>query len=83
MIWIQIQFSPFSRLLKITQALRISKVKILIRHFFIFYLFIYLFFFFFENTFTDVVMKVINNLNVAKSCQMHNIPTKAIKMDQL
>ena len=33
MIWIQIQFSLFSTHLKITQALRISKVKSLIRHF--------------------------------------------------
>ena len=51
--------------------------------FFYFLFFYFLFLFFFENTSTDVVMKVINNLNVAKSCQMHNIPTKAIKMDQL
>ena len=27
----------------------------------------------FENTYTDVVMKVINNLNVAKSCQINDI----------
>ena len=36
----------------------------------------------FENTYTDVVMKVINNLNVAKSCQIDNIPTKVIKMNK-
>ena len=36
--------------------------------------------FFFENTYTDVVMKVINNLNVAKSSQINDIPTKVIKM---
>ena len=40
------------------------------------------FFFFFENTYTDVVMKVINNLNVAKSCQINDIPTKLIKMNK-
>ena len=33
-----------------------------------------------ENTYTDVVMKVINNLNVAKSCQINDIPTKVIKI---
>ena len=38
--------------------------------------------FYFENTYTDVVMKVINNLNVAKSCQMNDIPTKVIKMNK-
>ena len=27
-------------------------------------------------------MKVINNLNVAKSCQMNDIPTKVIKMNK-
>ena len=36
----------------------------------------------FENTYTDVVMKVINNLNVAKSCQINDIPTKVIKMNK-
>ena len=36
----------------------------------------------FENTYTDVVMKVINNLNVAKSCQINDIPTKFIKMNK-
>ena len=36
----------------------------------------------FENTYTDVVMKVINNLNVAKSCQISDIPTKVIKMNK-
>ena len=35
-----------------------------------------------ENTYSDVVMKVINNLNVAKSCQMNDIPTKVIKMNK-
>ena len=34
----------------------------------------------FENTYTDVVMKVINNLNAVKSCQINDIPTKVIKM---
>ena len=33
-----------------------------------------------ENTYTDVVMKVINNLNVVKTCQVNYIPTKVIKM---
>ena len=51
---------------------KISKVKYLIR----------LFFFFFENTYIDVVKKVINNLNVAKSCQMNDILTKNIKMNK-
>ena len=32
-IWIQIQFSPLSRLLKVTQAFRIPKVQSLIWHF--------------------------------------------------
>ena len=36
----------------------------------------------FENTYTDVVVKVINNLNVAKSCQMNDIPTKVIKINK-
>ena len=36
----------------------------------------------FENTYTDVVMKVINNLNVAKSFQINDIPTKIIKMNK-
>ena len=36
----------------------------------------------FENTYTDVVMKVINNLNVTKSCQINDIPTKVIKMNK-
>ena len=36
----------------------------------------------FENTYTDVVMKVINNLIVAKSCQINDIPTKVIKMNK-
>ena len=36
----------------------------------------------FENTYTDVVMKVVNNLNVARSCQINVIPTKFIKMDK-
>ena len=35
-----------------------------------------------KNTYTDVVMKVINNLNLAKSCQINNIPTKVIKMNK-
>ena len=34
----------------------------------------------FENTYTDIVMKVINNLNVAKKCQVSDIPTKVIKI---
>ena len=33
----------------------------------------------FKNTYTDVVMKVVNNLNVAKTCQVNDIPTKVIK----
>ena len=36
----------------------------------------------FENTCTDVVMKVINNLNVAKSCQINDIPTEVIKINK-
>ena len=36
----------------------------------------------FEDTYTDVVMKVINNLNVAKSYQINDIPTKVIKMNR-
>ena len=36
----------------------------------------------FENTYTDVEMKVINNLNVAKTCQVNDIPTKVIKMNK-
>ena len=36
----------------------------------------------FENTYTDVVMKVINNLNVAKSCQINDIPTSITKMNK-
>ena len=35
----------------------------------------------FEKTYTDVVMKVINNLNVAKTCQVNDIPTKVIKIN--
>ena len=33
----------------------------------------------FENTDADVVMKVINNLNVAKICQINDKPTKVSK----
>ena len=36
----------------------------------------------FENTYTDVVMKVINNLNVANTCQVNDIPTKVIKINK-
>ena len=36
----------------------------------------------FENTYTDVVMKVINNLNVTKTCQVNDIPTKVIKINK-
>ena len=36
----------------------------------------------FQNTYTDVVMKVVNNLNVAKTCQVNDIPTKVIKMNK-
>ena len=36
----------------------------------------------FENTYTDVVMKVINNLNVAKTCRVNDIPTNVIKMNK-
>ena len=32
----------------------------------------------FENTYTYVVMKVIDNLNVAKSCEINDITTKVI-----
>ena len=70
MIWIQIQFSLSSTHLKITQELRISKVKSLIR-------------LSFESTYTDVVMKVINTLNVAKTCQVNDIPTKVIKINKV
>ena len=70
MIWIQIQFSPFSTHSKITKALRISNVKSLIRNFLL------------RILNTDVEMKVLNNLNVAKSCQINGIPTKVIKMNK-
>ena len=36
----------------------------------------------FKNTYTDVVMKVVNNLNVAKTCQVNDIPTKVIKINK-
>ena len=36
----------------------------------------------FENIYTDVVMKMINNLNVAKTCQVNDIPTKVIKINK-
>ena len=36
----------------------------------------------FESNYTDVVMKVINNLNVAKTCQVNDIPTKVIKINK-
>ena len=36
----------------------------------------------FENTYTDVVMKVMNSLNVAKTCQVNDIPTKVIKINK-
>ena len=38
--------------------------------------------FLFENIYTDVLMKVINNLNVANSCQMNDIPTKVIEINK-
>ena len=37
--------------------------------------------FFFENTYTDVVMKVINHLNVTRRYQINDIPTKVIIMN--
>ena len=36
----------------------------------------------FENTYSDIVMKVINNLNVAKTCQVNDLPTKVIKINK-
>ena len=36
----------------------------------------------FEITYTDVVMKVINNLNVAKTCQGNDIATKIIRINK-
>ena len=36
----------------------------------------------FENTYTEVVMKVINNLNIAKTCQVNDISTKVINMSK-
>ena len=36
----------------------------------------------FENTYNDAVMKVTNNLNVAKSCQINDIPTSITKMNK-
>ena len=36
----------------------------------------------FENTYKEVVMKVIKNLNVAKTCQANDIPKKIIKMNK-
>ena len=36
----------------------------------------------FKNTYTDVVMKLINTLNVAKTCQVNDIPTKIIKINK-
>ena len=35
-----------------------------------------------ENTYSDVVMKVINHLNVAKTCQVNDIPTIVIKINK-
>ena len=34
-----------------------------------------------KNNYTDVVTKVINNLNVTKTCQMNDISTKDIKIN--
>ena len=36
----------------------------------------------FENTYTDLVMKMINNLNVAKTWQVNAIPTKVTKINK-
>ena len=36
----------------------------------------------FENIYTDVVMKMINNLSVAETCQVNDIPTKVIKINK-
>ena len=36
----------------------------------------------FESTYTDEVMKVINNLYVAKRCKVNDIPTEVIKMNK-
>ena len=36
----------------------------------------------FKNNYTDVVTKVTNNLNVAKTCQMNDISTKDIKINK-
>ena len=51
MIWIHIQFSPFSRLLKMIKNTKSKQFNST---------------FSFENTYTDVVTQVINNVNVAE-----------------
>ena len=68
----QIQFFLFLTHSKFTQALRISKAKSLIRHFPLRIQYVVM----------NVVMKVVNNLNVAKTCQVNDIPTKVIKMNK-
>ena len=70
MIWIQIQSSPFSTHSKNPPSIKNIKSKKFNSTFS------------FEDTYTDVVMKVISNLNVAKSCQINDIPTKVIKMNK-
>ena len=62
----QIQFFLFLTHSK----LRISKAKSLIRHFPLRIQYVVM----------NVVMKVVNNLNVAKTCQVNDIPSKVIKM---
>ena len=68
----QIQFFLFLTHSKFTQTLRISKAKSLIRHFPLRIQYVVM----------NVVMKVVNNLNVAKTCQVNDIPSKVIKMNK-
>lgn len=68
---VRLDSDPFSRLLKImkvTSILKIFKKKIYI--------------FTFDVPYPDTVMKVINNLNIAKTCQLNDILIKFIKINK-
>ena len=67
---VRLDSDPFSRLLKLMQVISALKIKNLIH------------IFTFEVTYPDAVMKVINNLNDAKSYQMNDILTKFIKINK-
>ena len=68
MNWIQNQIYPFSRLFEIHPSNKnIQNIYSAFTS---------------EVTFLDEEMKIISNINIVKSCQIYDIPTKVIKMNK-